>query len=45
MQAVVGLDGIAVGIDTFGESAPAEVLAEHFGFTVKNVVSQALKLV
>ena len=44
-QAVVGLDGISVGIDTFGESAPAEVLAEHFGFTVKNVVSQALKLV
>jgi transketolase len=26
-----------VGIDTFGESAPAPVLFEHFGFTVKNV--------
>ena len=26
-----------VGIDTFGESAPAGVLFEHFGFTSKNV--------
>ncbi len=34
----VGLEGAVVGIDTFGESAPAEVLFEHFGFTVENVV-------
>lgn len=34
----VGLDGAVVGIDTFGESAPAKVLFEHFGFTVANVV-------
>jgi len=27
-----------VGIDTFGESAPAGVLFKHFGFTVDNVV-------
>jgi transketolase len=27
-----------VGIDTFGESAPAGVLFKHFGFTVENVV-------
>jgi transketolase len=27
-----------VGIDTFGESAPAPVLFKHFGFTVDNVV-------
>ena len=27
-----------IGIDTFGESAPANVLFEHFGFTVANVV-------
>jgi transketolase len=26
-----------VGIDTYGESAPAPVLFEHFGFTAKNV--------
>ena len=28
-----------VGIDTFGESAPAPVLFQHFGFTVDNVVA------
>ncbi|KQV91579.1 transketolase [Rhizobacter sp. Root1221] len=27
-----------VGIDTFGESAPAGVLFKHFGFTAENVV-------
>ncbi len=31
----VGLDGIALGIDTFGESAPANDVFEHFGFTEK----------
>jgi len=30
--------GAVVGIDTFGESAPAPVLFKHFGFTVDNVV-------
>ncbi len=34
----VGLEGAVVGMDTFGESAPAPVLFEHFGFTVDNVV-------
>ncbi|MBI3716310.1 MAG: transketolase [Betaproteobacteria bacterium] len=34
----VGLEGAVVGIDTFGESAPAPVLFKHFGFTVENVV-------
>jgi len=37
----VGLEGAVVGIDTFGESAPANVLFEHFGFTVANVVKAA----
>ena len=31
-----------VGIDTFGESAPAPVLFEHFGFTPKNVADTVL---
>lgn len=35
----IGLDGAAVGIDTFGESAPGGVLMKHFGFTVENVVA------
>ncbi|MGF1642916.1 MAG: transketolase [Thiotrichales bacterium] len=33
----VGLDGAVVGIDSFGESAPAGALFKHFGFTVENV--------
>jgi transketolase len=35
----VGLEGKVVGIDTFGESAPAGVLFKHFGFTTENVVA------
>lgn len=34
----VGLDGRVIGIDTFGESAPAGDLFKHFGFTVEKVV-------
>ncbi len=35
----VGIDGRIVGMDSFGESAPAKDLMEHFGFTVTNVVA------
>ena len=35
----VGCDGAVVGIDRFGESAPASVLFKEFGFTVENVVN------
>jgi transketolase len=35
----VGLDGRIVGIDRFGESAPAAALFEAFGFTVDNVLA------
>ena len=34
----VGLEGAVVGMETFGESAPASELFKHFGFTVENVV-------
>jgi transketolase len=34
----VGLEGGVVGIDRFGESAPAGDLFKYFGFTVANVV-------
>jgi transketolase len=37
----VGLDGAVVGIDRFGESAPAGALFKEFGFTVDNVVATA----
>jgi transketolase len=35
----VGLEGKVVGLDRFGESAPAGVLFKEFGFTVANVVN------
>ena len=34
----VGLEGAVVGMDCFGESAPAPELFKHFGFTTENVV-------
>nr|WP_314898612.1 transketolase [uncultured Deefgea sp.] len=41
----VGLEGDVIGMDTFGESAPAPLLFKHFGFTVENVVARAKALV
>ncbi len=35
----VGLEGKVIGIDTFGESAPAGALFKHFGFTTEKVVA------
>ena len=35
----VGFDGKVIGINRFGESAPAGDLFKEFGFTVENVVS------
>jgi transketolase len=37
----VGLNGEIVGMDRFGESAPAGELFKEFGFTVDNVVAHA----
>ena len=37
----VGLDGAVIGMDSFGSSAPAEALFQHFGFTVERVVAAA----
>jgi transketolase len=36
----VGPDGISIGIDHFGASAPAEVLAEQFGFTPEAIAGK-----
>jgi transketolase len=35
----VGCDGAIIGINRFGESAPAADLFKEFGFTVENVVN------
>ncbi len=40
----VGLDGECVGMDTFGASAPAKDLMEHFGFTPEKITERALQL-
>jgi transketolase len=41
----VGLEGAVVGIDRFGESAPAPDLFKHFGFTPENVVKAVRSVV
>ncbi len=40
----VGLDGAVIGIDSFGASAPADALYQHFGITVERVVEAAKAL-
>ncbi len=40
----VGLDGCVVGLDRFGESAPAEVAFEYFGFNVENITAKVRAL-
>ena len=37
----VGLSGIVIGMETFGESAPGDVLMQEFGFTKENLVNVA----
>jgi transketolase len=44
-RSVVGDRGVAIGIDSFGESAPAQQLYEHFGLTAAQVAQRALALV
>ena len=38
----VGSDGLLIGLDRFGASAPAEVLFKHFGFSAEAIVPQIL---
>ncbi len=37
----VGLNGQSIGMETFGASAPLQVLQQRFGFTLENVVATA----
>lgn len=39
-----GCEGITVGIDHFGASAPGDEIMKHFGFTAERVTSDALRL-
>lgn len=38
----IGQDGLAIGLDRFGASAPAEVLFKHFGFSAEAIVPKIL---
>lgn len=36
----LGFEGILIGMDTFGKSAPAEVAFDYFGFTVDKILNR-----
>ena len=41
----VGLNGVVIGMNTFGESAPAKELFAYFGFTIDKVVEAVNNLI
>ena len=41
----VGLNGLVIGMNTFGESAPAKELFAYFGFTVDKVIEAVNSLI
>ena len=41
-DSIIGRDGGFVGMTSFGASAPAEALYEHFGITAENIVKEVL---
>jgi transketolase len=43
LRGLVGDKGLVIGMESFGFSAPYEVLDEKLGFTAENVYNQALK--
>ena len=40
----VGKDGLSVGIDTFGKSAPYKEIYKHFGLTSANIANKSKRL-
>ena len=41
----VGLDGKTMSVNTFGASAPADVVIERYGFTVENVIKNIKEII
>ena len=41
---ILGREDLVIGMTTFGESAPAKMIFEEFGFTTENIVSNAKKI-
>jgi transketolase len=44
-ERIVGQDGLSIGIDHFGASAPAEVLGDRYGFTAESVADRSRRLI
>ncbi len=42
---IIGDNGVVIGMESFGASAPGNILMEKFGFTPENVVEKTLKLI
>jgi transketolase len=42
-QSIIGLDGLSIGVDTFGLSAPGEVVYEHFGLTAPAITARIVE--
>ena len=40
----VGLEGSTIGIARFGASAPGNVVMQHYGFSVENIVARVLEI-
>ena len=40
-----GRNGLNIGVNRFGESAPGEVLAEYFGFTAEKIANKIKKAI
>ena len=43
-QGIIGREGIAIGLDRFGASAPGAIALDKLGINVANVVALAKKL-
>jgi len=41
---IIGDNGVVIGMERFGASAPGNVLMEKFGFTPENVARRAIEL-
>ncbi|MCS6957591.1 MAG: transketolase, partial [Aquificaceae bacterium] len=41
----VGLDGLVISLETFGKSAPGDVLMDYFGFTAEKILSRVLEYI
>ena len=39
----VGLDGLIIGVDRYGASAPSKTIAERYGFTTNNILHEINK--